>query len=149
MQMLAAMDRDGEIERTIKGKRTFRIAGVDRTVAYDEPTQHSRPAAEPPTLEIDYERLARAVVGELLGRLVAASAIGGTEPQHAASDPRTVVAAENARLIEERNEYARRLEEARRHLDALLGSPEPSKAQGSRPGVASDLLYTRAGNSGT
>ena len=141
IQMLAAMDRDGEIERSIKGKRTFRIAGVDRSVTARESQRAFRAATEPPVLEIDYDRLARAVVSEFLGRLATASAFGPPEPHPGASDPENAVRAENARLIDERNDYARRLEEARRKLDELLGPAGSSTGEDSRPNVVTSPSF--------
>lgn len=102
IQLIAAMDRDGEIEREIRGKRTYRITGVGQpSVA----PQHGGPAVGTPVAAIDYDLLAKAVVRELASQLATAS-----------------VSIDQARLIGERNDYARQLQQAREQLDALLGA---------------------------
>ena len=70
---------------------------------------------------IDYGRLARAIVRELWE--VAASQItpGAAYPV-AESKIETANAADQESLAAERDEYARRLESARRSLDELLGA---------------------------
>lgn len=117
IQLIAAMDRDGEIQREIRGKRTYRISaardvavvgagrpGDGRLVArVGAPTT----AGDTATVEIDYHRLAKAMVGELLAFVAA---------------ERTSVPSESdERLIAERDDYARRLMIAREKLDELLG----------------------------
>lgn len=145
MQLLAAMDRDSEIERSIRGKRTFRIAGADRAaVAHDPTGAQPLPAAATP--QFDYERMARAVVNELVGRLAATSAMDRAEPQPAASRPDDAAAAEHARLVADRNDYARRLEQARRQLDEMLDLAEASKAMDVPPNVGANPLFISAGD---
>lgn len=121
IQLIAAMDRDNEIEREIRGKRTYRISGVGapETVVPSQPgsgqaagvvTTVSAPGQ--PVIELDYTKLAQALVRELL----VATAAAGRVAEVARDDH-----AENARLSAEREDYVRRLERARNQLDALLG----------------------------
>ena len=123
IQMIAAMDRDGEIEREIKGKRTYRIALSEEAAATAAaggfaPTIVGGLVAQA-VPEIDYDRLARAVVHELLTRVTpAASAVAG--------------------LREERDDYARRLEVARTELDELLGAAEAKRGKASTEAVFSE-----------
>jgi hypothetical protein len=147
IQLLKAMDRDGEIERTIKGKRTFRIVGVASPTSAAIPTLSVQPAAVQLAGEIDYERLAKAIVNELAGRLVAlpstsypASAGGAPTPAHLASE-------EHARLVAERDDYARRLEEARGKLDELLGSIESAARADRHPPAAASPLFRKPASS--
>jgi hypothetical protein len=109
IQMVAAMDRDGEIVREIRGKRTYRIALSqvdDAALDAPRPGQHGAPAAGQ-QIEIDYDGLARAIVREFFAQ--------ATQPALADSQ------AAAGRLGAEREEYALRLEIARLRLDALLG----------------------------
>jgi hypothetical protein len=140
IQLVAAMDRDGEITREVRGKRTYRIA-LGQALAHGQFDDGAPGAAQPgqpdaqageQKIEIDYDRLARAVVREFFaqagqaGRAAAlagqatASAAQATGPagQAAAADSRATV----ERLRAERDEYALRLEMARLRLDALLGN---------------------------
>jgi hypothetical protein len=117
IQLIAAMDRDGEIEREIRGKRTYTITGVGAPPAAS--VLPARPAGSTvatvgvpgqPTIELDYKKLAQALVAELLAATAAANEVagGGTPAGDAPA---------------EQDEYARRLELARRHLNELLGQP--------------------------
>lgn len=126
IQLIAAMDRDGEIVREVRGKRTYRIAtGPADEVLAEAPRPapaHSDASAVPP-VEIDYDRLARAVVREFFlqaaqGNLVSA----GAAPAPA------------ARTRAERDEYALMLEMARLRLNALLDD------RGERPEEQMALL---------
>lgn len=55
IQLVAAMERDGEISRDIRGKRTYRIDTGERPVG---PTTPAAPV-------VDYDALARSIVREL------------------------------------------------------------------------------------
>ncbi|MDT9592164.1 hypothetical protein RDV89_03750 [Nocardioides zeae] len=108
IQLIAAMDRDGEIEREIRGKRTYRITGVGSPLTHAAAPAPSGivtvAGATPATLTIDYDLLARALVRELLAQVAAPAAPVETDAQTAA----------------ERAEYMRRLADAREKIDALL-----------------------------
>ncbi|UGQ11097.1 hypothetical protein LO772_30535 [Yinghuangia sp. ASG 101] len=120
IQLIATMDREGEIAREIRGKRTYKIEGlgVPPTPTADalapvEPARATATVAVPgqPTIEIDYTLLAQALIRELLVATVAAKEAPDT------------AAAEEDQLKAERDEYARRLKLARAQLDELLGKP--------------------------
>lgn len=115
IQMVAAMDRDGEIVREVRGKRTYRIA-LSESASGAQVAPRPRPeepAAAHPTVEIDYDELARAIVREFF---VQAGQAG---------DGKTAT----DRLRAERDEYALRLEIARLRLEGLLG--ERAEERGS------------------
>jgi hypothetical protein len=117
IQLIAAMDRDGEIAREVRGKRTYRISLGE---AHQAPAVAPRPgsaiggaqAAQP--IEIDYDRLARAVVREFFAETA----------QTAVADNGSAV----GRLRAERDEYALLLEMARLRLAALLGDRTEDQA---------------------
>jgi hypothetical protein len=118
IQMVAAMDRDGEIVRDIRGKRTYRIAlsQADSTALaaprLDVPAAAAAAAAAAnQAVEIDYDGLARAIVREFFAQA------GPPAPAPALTDGQAAA----GRLGAEREEYALRLEIARLRLDALLG----------------------------
>jgi hypothetical protein len=122
IQLIAAMDRDGEIVREVRGKRTYRITTGPADAALAEvprPTPARGDAGTAQPVEIDYDRLARAVVREVFlqaaqGNLVS----GGAAPAPA---PAPVQApAPVARPRAERDEYALMLEMARLRLNSLL-----------------------------
>lgn len=131
IQLIAAMERDGEIVREIRGKRTYRIAASESTLAAHAdatPAPAAAPAARPslrlpdfPDVEVDYERLARALVRELWTAAQTSGAPGDLER-----------AAEARALREERDDYARRLEAARRNLDELLADAARQPAAHAR-----------------
>lgn len=193
IQLVAAMDRDGEISRDIRGKRTYRISSVGDSADPDPgatnsggaepgatqpgvtrpgeaagsrpipsgvdppprsgPPQHGLKDAEMPRLEIDYRRLAQALVHELMGYLAGsglpAQEDPGPRPVQGLSAPGAVEAVaqaqnqveslrqERARLIAERDEYARRLETARSKLEELLGSRTGAREVASRSAIMS------------
>lgn len=134
IQLIAAMDADGEIVRDIRGKRTYRISGgpaLDRTPALTGTP--SGPAladlgdvrgavvrTEAGALVIDYDELARALVRELWTFATAQAAPAGTSAE-------LELRAEHERMTAERDEYARRLELARTKLDELLGARSPQE----------------------
>lgn len=122
IQLIAAMDRDGEIEREIRGKRTYRIEGIGvpptPSAGAVAPAAQGAVAAAvsttgQPTIELDYKLLAQALVRELLAATAAAQEVAGV----------SVAAEDGDRLEAERDEYARRLQIARSQLDELLGQP--------------------------
>ncbi|GAA1948296.1 hypothetical protein GCM10009798_04330 [Nocardioides panacihumi] len=101
IQLVAAMERDGEVVRDIRGKRTYRIAGVGSVVesvaVLDTPEGR---------LTVDYDALARS----LLRELTAGESV----------DPNPARAGfESRRIAQDRNEYARRLDAARTALAEL------------------------------
>lgn len=132
IQLIAAMDRDGEIKREIVGKRTFRIEGIGAPVLPSPETVTSpgrvsvTTAPGQPTLEIDYRLLAKALVAELLSATAAA---------HEETAPASSVSTADA-LEAERDEYARRLEIARNQINELLGKPLGSTVSGDEVGAA-------------
>ena len=115
IQLIAAMDRDGEITREIRGKRTYRIAlghaeagpDVPRPAPADSGAQLAQAAAVAQPIEIDYDRLARAVVREFFAQSAQNAVVGAVAPVE--------------RLRAERDEYALLLEMARLRLSGLLG----------------------------
>lgn len=114
IQLVASMDRAGELSREIRGKRTYRIASTSEVRAPVKMDNSPPVAAEPqPSIgvQIDYERFARAIVRELM-----AVSLGESTARAA------LATAEQDALRAERDEYARRLEAARRSLDELLGA---------------------------
>lgn len=104
IQLIAAMARDGEIERDVHGKRTYQISAGPRASSPPAGTASPESLIEAVPPEIDYQHLARALVREIWE---AAEATPG-------------VAAEAAQLAGERDEYIRRLQEARSRIDSLL-----------------------------
>lgn len=111
IQLVAAMERDGEIVREIRGKRTYRICLAAVDVSPERPTPydaHPMAVASGP-LTVDYERLAQALVRQLM----TAARDRDAEPAAGAASFEQVRA--------ERDEYAARLELAQRRLRLLLG----------------------------
>jgi hypothetical protein len=103
IQLVAAMDRDGELTREIKGKRTFKI-----TAAAAAPARAMTDTAPPAVpLDLDYDKLAQALLREV------ARAIAGQPSIPETSD-------DAARLRTERDDYAARLEEARTQMGVIL-----------------------------
>ena len=72
-QLLAAMERGGDIERTTKGKRTFRIAAGTATGA----SVVGEPAVDG-TGELDYEQLAEALLLRALESITSAGRQSGS-----------------------------------------------------------------------
>ena len=110
IQLIAAMDREGEIAREVRGKRTYRILLGHAEVAVPEapraaPADGGSMLTQP--IEIDYDRLARAIVREFFTQAAQNVMAGAGSP---VGRPRT-----------ERDEYALELEMARLRLAALLG----------------------------
>ncbi|WP_067673088.1 hypothetical protein [Nocardia miyunensis] len=124
IQLIAAMDKEGQISRDIKGKRTYAIrledAGRLSSAALQPRPILASPAADATrqsVADIDYRKLARALVQELL--------LTSPEDLQAASRPSEedveLLTAERDRLEAERNEFAHRLEVARAKLGELFG----------------------------
>jgi hypothetical protein len=116
IQLVAAMERDGEISREIRGKRTYRIGlgkAEEVAVAVPQPDRVEGALAAQP-IEIDYDRLARAVVREFFTQGAQNAMAGNATPV--------------GRMRAERDEYALMLEMARLRLDALLGDHSEDKA---------------------
>lgn len=114
IQLIAAMERDGELEREIRGKRTYRIGGADAAAAAG-PVPNSVVESSSDLLAVDYDVLARSLLRELAG----ADAPAILERMRA----------ENRRIAEERDDYARRLEVARAKLDELRGSVQGARTE--------------------
>lgn len=121
IQLIATMDREGEIAREIRGKRTYKIEGLGvpptpsaGALAPAEPAGVTATVAVPgqPSVEIDYKLLAQALIRELL--VVTAEA---------KETPVAAPSTDEDRIEAERDEYARRLKLARAQLDELLGQP--------------------------
>jgi hypothetical protein len=110
IQLIAAMDRDGEIVREVRGKRTYRITPGPADEALAEaprPTPARSDAGTAQPVEIDYDRLARAVVREFFVQAAQGNLVSSG-------------AASTGRVRAERDEYALMLEMARLRLNALL-----------------------------
>lgn len=113
IQLVAAMERDGEIVREIRGKRTYRIAlamadmTADRLPRYD--VQYVANGS-PDALALDYERLAHALVAEMTQSSSGRDSQLSTEQSLAME-----------RLRSERDEFAARLDLAERQIRLLLG----------------------------
>ncbi|MFC9552111.1 hypothetical protein ACFTWF_14765 [Rhodococcus sp. NPDC056960] len=131
IQLIAAMDRDGEIEREISGKRTYKIEGIGVPVmpssaAPASTGQTTTVIAGPgqPTIELDYKRLAQALVAELL------SATAEAQRDAAPAAAATADQITTDQIAAERDQYARRLEIARNQIAELLAQPLSSAAHG-------------------
>jgi hypothetical protein len=114
IQLIAAMDREEEITREIRGKRTYQISSA--SVPAPAVTARTRMASPGAPLgvpaDLDYDKLARALLREVAR--VMAPEVGGSAGLDDLVDERN-------RLQAERDEYAERLESARRELSAILG----------------------------
>jgi hypothetical protein len=132
IQLVTAMDKNSELVREIRGKRTYRIsspASVAPAVAPPrapsasaQSTPPARPTPSPlperagagAQLEVNYDELARALLRETW-RLAEASASQDTRELEAARQERD-------QLIVERDEYARRLQQ----LSVLINGLAPA-----------------------
>jgi hypothetical protein len=107
IQLVTAMDKSREIERNIRGKRTYQISGLadGGPAIAPSPVRVAAPVRHPGTslqIEVDYDELARALLREtwrLAGK-------GSTEISELQA-----VRQERDQLIAERDEYARRLQQ--------------------------------------
>ena len=120
IQLLVAMERDGELVREIRGKRTYRIASVGASGS--DPSDAAAVVLETPTcpLAVDYDVLARS----LLRELTVTDAPAELEAMRAGA-----LRAGALRIARERDEYARRLELARAQLDEPRGSIRGSRTE--------------------
>lgn len=136
IQLVTAMDKSSEIEREIRGKRTYRITGLaSGTSAGTSPRAHTA-AAHPGSsslparagagaqLDVDYDELARALLRETwrLAELADARATSAQDAREL-----EIARAERDQLIAERDEYARRLQQ----LSAMINGLAPSAAGSS------------------
>ncbi|MFJ3667382.1 hypothetical protein ACIPSE_13090 [Streptomyces sp. NPDC090106] len=141
IQLLVAMERDGELVREVRGKRTYRITAAEPPVGQrrippelpqstesTESTESMEPTAPPAGSaghgEIDYPLLARHVLREL-------------------SDSGTLaliqeLTAEQRRIAVERDDYARRLALARARLEELRDRSATTSTPGGTPPDAPD-----------
>ncbi|MFE7069079.1 hypothetical protein ACFU96_03150 [Streptomyces sp. NPDC057620] len=124
IQLIAAMERDGEIVREIRGKRTYGIAASEETAesfrAQSEAVEAatSQDASPVAGLEIDYDALAAAILRQLWSAAKSPEARQGVKAGPEQGGP------EQAGQVQpdpQRDEYTRRLEAARSQLDELLG----------------------------
>ena len=125
IQLITAMDKAAEISREIRGKRTYKISAT-APAAVPLPRATAPAGGGPAAVVIDYEALARAVVQELarvLAGRAAAEPAGGLD----------AVRLERDRLQAERDEYAKRLQIARRQLTALLAQSTPDEDISAEP----------------
>ena len=139
IQLIAAMDRDGEITRQVRGKRTYRItltnAGPVPAAAPEAAVpDRSQPAPVPAeaSVEIDYDRLARSLVHEFW-KVASAQNLA---PAPAAESTSAVDSETVDRLRKDRDEYALRLEIARLKLEMLLGDKADDDALAATAGLA-------------
>jgi hypothetical protein len=135
IQLVTAMDKSSEIEREIRGKRTYRISGLGSgTSAGTSPRAHtatahpgsssSARAGAGTHLEVDYDELARALLRETwrLAELADAQATSAEDSREL-----EIARAERDQLIAERDEYARRLQQ----LSAMINGLAPTAAGSS------------------
>jgi hypothetical protein len=125
IQLITAMDKSAEIEREIRGKRTYRISGQDRRLPATPANGRggaasvaplSAPVASGPRLDLDYDELARALLRQTW-RLADLADAQTTSMSHARE--LAAVRAERDRLIAERDEYARRLQQLSEMFNGL------------------------------
>lgn len=116
IQLVAAMDRDGEITRDIRGKRTYGIysaaapAGVSQRASILPQT--GAPLGVPS--DLDYDKLARALLREVSRAMGSAESVATPDVEE--------LVEQRDRLQAERDEYAERLEVARLELSKILGA---------------------------
>jgi hypothetical protein len=128
IQLVTAMDKSKEIERQIRGKRTYQISGLESGAPAVSPSRApavATPAVVHPVtgaaIEVDYDELARALLRETwrLAELASSqtSSAGKISELEATRQERD-------QLIAERDEYARRLQQ----LSAMINGLAPSAA---------------------
>jgi len=146
IQLVTAMDKGSEIEREIRGKRTYRISGLGSGTSADASprARNAPPRASAGThLDVDYDELARALLRETwrLAELAGAQAMSAEDTRELA-----IARAERDQLMAERDEYARRLQQLSVMINGLAltgpGSSDSIAAQGRR------LLAELAGEHG-
>jgi len=161
-QMIAAMDRSGDLTREVKGKRTHRIAAAGSP---SQPSQERSDLRESDDQAMDYDDLAAA----LLVRVVKTITAGGGQREEESSWARrrierlerrigelerdlSRVGAESKAIAEERDDLAGRLEHSEGNLAVLtdrLASLRPQKPRvGSRLGTDEQALLDQLRGSG-
>ena len=124
IQLVAAMDRDGEIERVTRGKRTYKISGVR------QPTPSALPRiGGPERSSLDYDALARALLRETF-RVLTAPAGSAAEEDVAA------LRAERDQLLADRTRLQERLDRVQR--EALGGDAAALVETGEAPASSVD-----------
>ncbi|MCU1483042.1 MAG: hypothetical protein JWQ19_3828 [Subtercola sp.] len=111
IQLISTMERDNEIVREIKGKRTYRVSASESLVLsfrLNGDNGVGSSAATRPAVSLDYDVLARAIVRELLAE---------PRPEPVTSSP---AGFRDKAVTLQREDYARRIDEARKQLDDLL-----------------------------
>ncbi len=137
-QLLSGMERDGLIEREVRGKRTYRItlaadgpaAGLARTqplrgdtgtAAAKAAASAGERAATASPADVDYDELARRLLIQVIRRIAATpsepdQAVAGLERELATAwDRQGTLSAENVRLREQLVATQRELDRARQH----------------------------------
>lgn len=152
IQLVTAMDNSKEIEREIRGKRTYQISALDSGSPAVTPS-HARTATaaapsvtQPGTgtqIEVNYDELARALLRETwrlaeMARSQTATA-GETSELEATRQERD-------QLIAERDEYARRLQQLSAMINGL--TPSAASAAGSTDSQSRRLLAELAREQG-
>ena len=129
IQLVTAMDKSKEIERQIRGKRTYQISGLESGAPAVTPSRVQTAAAPTVThpvtgaaIEVDYDELARALLRETwrLAELASSQTASAGEPGELEAARQ-----ERDQLIVERDEYARRLQQ----LSAMINGLAPSAAE--------------------
>jgi hypothetical protein len=129
IQLVTAMDKSREIEREIRGKRTYQISGLDGGApALASSTARAAVATVTPPgtglpIELDYDELARALLRETW-RL--AELAGSRTASAGEISELQAVRQERDLLIAERDEYARRLQQ----LSAMINGESGRKQVG-------------------
>ncbi|BBZ31211.1 hypothetical protein MMAD_55060 (plasmid) [Mycolicibacterium madagascariense] len=129
IQLIAAMEQEGEISREIRGKRTYKISATPDTV------QAFRPVMSPPDgsatdtvddvsskIDIDYDRLAKALVREVWSVL---TAVASAAPERTALAPVDATSSAD-------DDYAVRIHAARKALDDLFDDVEAKAQAGTK-----------------
>lgn len=121
IQLIAAMEEEGEITREIRGKRTYKISATPSTKnAYRSVPQRAvdaatmGPAASSPVVTIDYDKLAKALLQELW------SVVSTLATAQAGADTASTAAG----IDSQDDAYARRIVAARNALDELFSDVE-------------------------
>lgn len=95
IQLIAAMDRDGEIERVTRGKRTYKISGAAHFPSGAQVEEMGAAAAG-----VDYDELARGLLREVLRILAEPAGAANSEAVAALRIERDQLLADRARLQE-------------------------------------------------
>lgn len=125
IQLVTAMDKANEVVRHIKGKRTYRISAPVSATASPRwfPASGASPGAPEssrlivnPSMAIDYDELARALLREVWRVIGSPDRVGSESVQI------ENIRREKAQLVAERDESVKRLQVARQQILALIGS---------------------------